>query len=569
MNNSFSRIYFFLALVLTTLVPLAANGQETWEKEGEGEIKDLKIELTKERQLTLPMANRYFEKVPPRPFEPVMPPITYQVTKITFSGSNYVPTIRPLRIKQEELTKMYGDYISGGIGNYQSFMLDGSIATKRDKKKMLGADFYWRSFGNGPVDDDNSAQSVTKFHVFGNTTTKAALIGGDVSYNNRRGYFYGYTPGADIDRDLLKQVYESLAFTASLENLKKADFSYRLTGGYSRMEDAYLTSESELSLKFDAGYELRTDQRLTLLAEVFGINRQDSLYDQKRNLVRLQPAYTFKPNEKVTLTAGLNMAITNDTFIDGSGSFKVYPHVKVDYQASERFALYALVTGNLEKVNLHTLSAENFWLDVNQSMVHTEKANLFDAGFRANVGNRFSTRLGASFTTFKNPYFYKSVRDPYDPAGVSVGLPVDKFELVYDKSLSQFNPYVEASVYHSDVFSTTLRMDYFSYQTDTLTEPWHRPTYKGDVRLQYNLYNKLHFQVGFLLQGGMKAQDPVSGVVQTLTTATDLNMKVRYFISRQLSAFIQLDNILANQYPIYYNYPARGFQAMVGASLSF
>ena len=41
------------------------NGQ--LEKENEGEIKDLEIEMTKERQVILPRANRLFEKVPPRP----------------------------------------------------------------------------------------------------------------------------------------------------------------------------------------------------------------------------------------------------------------------------------------------------------------------------------------------------------------------------------------------------------------------------------------------------------------------------------------------------------------------
>jgi outer membrane receptor protein involved in Fe transport len=102
-----------------------------------------------------------------------------------------------------------------------------------------------------------------------------------------------------------------------------------------------------------------------------------------------------------------------------------------------------------------------------------------------------------------------------------------------------------------------------------LSAAWHRPTFRGDLRVEYNLFGKIYLQAGLVFQGGMKAQDPGTGLIQTLSTATDINFKARYFLSKQLSAFVQLNNLLSNQYPIYLNYPARGFQAMVGASWSF
>jgi outer membrane cobalamin receptor len=49
----------------------------------------------------------------------------------------------------------------------------------------------------------------------------------------------------------------------------------------------------------------------------------------------------------------------------------------------------------------------------------------------------------------------------------------------------------------------------------------------------------------------------------------DLNFKVNYFVSKQFSAFVQLNNVLSSNYQLYLNYPVRGFQAMVGASWSF
>lgn len=560
---------FLCTLFLLGMAGSPLYGQETWEKEGEGEIKDLEIELTKERQVTLPLANRYFEKVPPRPFEPIVPAITYAPKPLSFTSPNYVPVIRPLRIRQEELARLYGNYVSAGLGNYTSFMVDGSVSTKRDKKKMLGADFFWRSFGKGPVDGDHSAQSNTRINLFGNVTTDAVHLGGSATYLNQRSYFYGYPVGTDVNRDALKQVYSTVAVRGFAESKKKSEMNFRLEAGFSRKADAYISSESEWSVNFKGDYALKGNQRLLLGADVFLIQRGDSLFAENRNLIRLQPVYEFKVSEPLRLAVGLNMAITNDKFPDGSGGFKLFPHARADYALSEKVGAYAVLTGNVDKVNLHTLTDENIWLDANQPLVHTLRTMELEGGLKASVGSRLETKIGASYATLDNFYFYQTVRDPFNPAGANVGIPVDKFEVVYDRTTGRFNPYVEGTFHPSEVFSTTLRMDYYRYATDLLAEAWHRPAYRVDFRMEYNLFGKVYLQAGLLLQGGMKAQDPVLSTVETLKTASDLHVKARYFFSRQMSAFLQLDNLLANEYPIYYNYPARGFQALGGVSWSF
>ncbi len=557
-----------IIIVALTAVSFQAFGQETWEKEGAGEIKDMEIEITKDRQIILPRANRYFEKVPPRPFEPIMPAITYDVRKFSFATPNYTPTIRPLRLKQEELGKLYGNYISGGIGNYQSFFVEGSIATKRDKSKLIGADFYWRGFGKGPVDDNHSANSNTRLRIFGKKVTQAVTTSGDLSYNNDRGYFYGYTPGTDVDREKFKQVYETFAVKGAVENTKKGEFNYRLNGGYSYLRDAYVATEGEVSLGFLGDYKLSDTSHLSLAIDLFLINRKDSLYTQSRNLIRIQPAYTFVPMDKLTITAGLNLAISNDIY-PGSSDFRLYPHVKGRYAASDRVSLYAVVTGNLDKVSLHTLAAENFWLNSNNPMGHTNRAMELEGGMEAAVGSKFNVRLGASYASMKNMYFYQANRGAFDLAGISVGVPFNSFDLVYDGTTSRFNPYAEATVMHSQVFRTTLRVDYFQYNTELIARAWHRPSYRGDLRMFYNLYGKIFFQAGLIMQGGMKALDPVTSLELNLDAAVDLNFRARYFFSRQISAFIQLDNMLAKEYPIYLSYPSRGFQALVGATWSF
>lgn len=538
--------------------------QETWEKENEGEIKDLEIQLTKERQLVLPRAVRYYEKVPPRAYEPIVPAITYEVKNLPFASPNFVPTIRPLRIKQEELKKLYGNYLSGGIGNYTSFLAEGSVSTKRDKKKLLGADFFWRSFGKGPVDGDNSANSNTRVHLFGKAATETTTFDGEVNYTNQRGYFYSYAPATDVDRDKLKQVYDRVGVKLVAQNTKRGDFNYRAGLGYSHLTDAFVSSEGELNAWLDTDYQLKNKNSVLVHADLFLMNRKDSLYSQGRSLVHIQPAYSFSPMDKLTIVAGVNLAFSNDY----SGSMKIYPNIKVRYKAGEGLDFYASVTGDMDKVDLHSLTAENFWLNSSNLLVNTNRTLEFDGGLQASLGRKVAAKVGASFANLQNLYFYQAVRSQYDLAGNATGVPFDRFNLTYDNSTARVNPYGELTYTESDKVNATMRMDYYSYKTETLAEAWHRPTYRGMVNVQYNLFSKIYLSAGLIMQGGMKAAEPGTGIVRTLDAAVDLNFKGRYFFSRQLSAFIQLDNVVSKQYPLYLGYPARGFQALVGVSWS-
>jgi hypothetical protein len=54
-----------------------------------------------------------------------------------------------------------------------------------------------------------------------------------------------------------------------------------------------------------------------------------------------------------------------------------------------------------------------------------------------------------------------------------------------------------------------------------------------------------------------------------LDAAFDLSFKTEYLISDSFSAFVELNNIASQKYPLFYNYQARGFQAMGGITWKF
>jgi hypothetical protein len=48
-----------------------------------------------------------------------------------------------------------------------------------------------------------------------------------------------------------------------------------------------------------------------------------------------------------------------------------------------------------------------------------------------------------------------------------------------------------------------------------------------------------------------------------------MNLGVEYRYNKRISGFIKLNNIAAQRYQKWYNYPVQGFQGMVGATFRF
>ncbi len=564
-------------LIVFAMFSAAAFGQEKeqWEKEtGEGEIVDVEIEIVKDRKIVLPRAVRNFEKIPPRPFEPINPAITYEFKNFQFATPAYRPTVRPLKLKQEELSKIYGNYVSGGLGNYGSFYLEGSMTTKRDKNKFLGAHLYTRSFASGPVDEKNSASSNTNFQVFGKSTGKVATLTGDASYDVRNGYFYGYVPdgsGVELNRDRIRQVYTTYGANIGLENTIVSDFNYKLKAGYSYLQDFYHAKEGEASFGFNSIYKATDKTKFIVDADYFLINRQDSLINQTRHLFRVKPAYQFEPIDKLALTVGANIAFSSDEY-PGSKDFHLYPHLKAEYELSTAFQVYGVVTGDMDKVNLHSISAENMWVTSNNSFVNnnfynTNRSLEFKGGVTGKLGGKVALNAGVSAAALKNFYFYGSFMNNQNPAHQLLPAYITTFYPTYDGNTRRINPFLELSYAEAEVFKLSMRGDYFNYSTQDLPGPSQRPTYRVSATSMYNMFEKISIEAGFIAQGGMKVYSGTNTVA--LNPAFDLNFKGRYYVSKQFSAFVMLNNILSNNYPLYLSYPARGFQALAGVSWSF
>ncbi len=553
-----SKRLTLLAIILSVSVISVAQEKEK-EKWGEGEIEKVEIEIVKERQIVVPKANRNFEKVPPRPVEPIKPEITYDFKNLNFLSGDYSPSIRPLRLQQEQIAKLYGNYVNAGFGNYTSPLFEAYLTNKRSKDKFYGLKFFHQSFGTGPVDKENSSSGNTELSLFGKAFGKYGTTGGFLKFENFKNRFYGYLPDPVIEQSPEKQSYTIISLGGSIENPKNSDFNYKLGGGFSYLSDKFEASESEVNIAFQSDYDFTEDSKFVINSEYFLITRKDALVEAKpRHIFKVKPAYQFAPIENLKLTAGLNIALENDT-IGKSKSIHVYPNVKAEYQLGKSVEVYAGLSGDIDKVSLHSLAHENPWLDANIGIFNTNRTVEFSGGLKGKLGSKIAFGTGVSLANLKDLYFYQN--NTLDRA---------RFITVYDDgNTKRTNLFGELSYSQTDKARFSLRGDLFGYSTDKVEAAWHRPTYRMTLNSSFNIVDKFLINADLMSQGGAKAFNVDTNTVITLDAAFDLNLRLNYFVSSQFSVFLKGSNLLANEYQLYLNYPVRGLQVLGGLTYVF
>lgn len=579
MKKNSNRLQKELRKVAACLV-VVILGLTNTSAQGQGEIESVQYEIVVEKKITLPQASRNYTKIPPRAVEPIKPEITYEFKNLNFKAGEFIPTIRPLRLQNESISKLYRNYVKAGFGNYTSPYLAAYFSSKRDREKFLSASLFHQSFGTGAVDDDFSASGQTSFRLSGSAFGKHVTATGFAEYDYENMFFYGYGV-KPADRASIKQSYGIFKAGGEIKNTSTSDFNYKLGTSFSYLTDHYAAKESELGVNFASDYAMKKGGKIIFGSDYYLIARKDQQREAKpRHLLLATAAYKWSPLDKLQMTLGTNVAVENDT-IGGNKSFHVYPNINAQYELGRKIETYASLTGNMEKATLQSLSRDNRWVNANIDIFHTNRTLDFTVGLRASVGAKASFHTGVSIARLKDLFFFQN-----EQANAS------KFNVYYDNGVTtRTNAFADFTYMNSTKLKFNLRGDVFTYETAiaglvakestfptaSVSESGialHRPTFRVNGNLHYNIYDKLILQVNVIGQGGMKAIDysistPTQLKVVEIKTAIDANVGFDYLVSKQFSVFLKLNNVFSNQYQMFLNYPVRGFQAVAGVSWSF
>ena len=528
-----------------------------------GEVNSEEIVIEKDKEIVLPKADKlYLPVVTPDLIRDSIR-VNFNVSSPAFNIGPYTPAITPFAYSVPSSKLVYQNFVKAGFGNYSSPVLTAYVG-QDDKEFTWGVWAHHESFASGSVRDRESASSTSMFDVFGTFQTSRWAITPTIGWQSDGYRFYGYSIGdtrITTDRTTLgrirlsamvEEIYDnklSLTLTPTLQTTVQ-----NVPGDDPSSSETFFDVNAKSSYSIDETFSLGSNIELSAI----GFQSPEKV---NRSFMKLNPWVGYKKSS-LFLKAGFEVASTNDTIVTGNGGY-FYPDFAAEWSGLPGWTVYGALKGELNPVTFSSLTRDNYFLDDSLTMVHENVKTRFSGGIRGAITSKVFVNTGFSISGIQNMSFF--VPSAYDSARFTIA--VDR------RTIAVFNWFGSVNWQPFDLTHISARADIYTYGMKELTEAWNKPTFKMTFEWFQRYSDRITSQSSLTALAGIKApvltNDPVVFSEQRLDPIIDLSIQGNYKLNERSEAFLQLQNILGNNYQRYLNYPNRGIQVRIGALYRF
>lgn len=508
---------------------------------------------------------------------PVKKEVNIEVEKIQAANINVNPRV----------DQIHPGYVLVGIGNYLMPIGEVYYNSTRSKKYHWGVEAKHHSAWVGKIKDFQHPQfDRTKGDLYGKYIDKKYTVSSRLNYMSHGVSLYG-TRDTLATKDSLRQRFQSFGGLVQFESHDKdsAALNYRVGVEYNNYRDRPRAG-------FDNDWRARenyvgiyTAFRYKMDQQVYGANVNVRYNNFKYGI----PDSTIAPGVSGmnfgNVVINLNPHITHyslDNKLKARAGFNLFfhaidktipilaPDIHVQYALFNNHILpYVSINGfGVLQNTYRSLSQVNNFIrpDINYKNEHN--ALNFKAGIRGSISELISVDANFSYGEFVNKMLF--VLDTSIVRG-------NQFNTVIaDMSISR----IEGSLTYQmrEKLKFDLVGQLFSYQTSLQPYAWNLPNYVIKFRGHYNMFDKIIVNADLNLLGGRKMREfgPGEGIEITdqiyhskMGMLVDVNLSGEYRYNQRVSLFLQLNNVAAQQYLRWMNYPVYGFQVLGGATFRF
>ncbi|MGM0666727.1 MAG: hypothetical protein ACQETA_05355 [Bacteroidota bacterium] len=559
---------FFLLLFL----PVTVNAQEEIKRE---------VTLYNPFKPSLNKANKIN-------FSPVisdtsvtMPEFRYMINAKPFMPEYEIVTISAARLQPDPLPKLYRGFVNLGLGNYFSPLAELSITSDRSRKSRSGLYFgHQSSFAKLNIDEDlrvYGGYMDNMLKLYTGRLFRRTSLDGNVDFNHIRRYAYGGVPDslalAEVEKENLLIEYLNPAAQINLYStrLDSSKMYFDIGLNYELLFQTRKYYQHMAGLEADLGYDVGIFYaNLDLGYEMITM---PNIEDKVRHQVRLLPSISKRSNNfefKLGVKLFADARYYDKDLVDYRTKLFFYPDMNLkisvipgilnmnvgldgDYKnnnASEiiytnPFVVQQAPAGGIEpSVNLYSVLPSSTKLRVKGGI-----------NGHASLGTSYS--LNVSYSMFDNMVFYKN--DTIMGRG---------FVPVYDTGeLLEIKAGFKTKL--SSDFTLSARGGYYYYTLEYLDRPWHKPSWDGNMVLDYKLRNKIIARADIHAISKRFAglgTGPYSLTEIPMNVSLSLGLEYRY--TKILSFWARLNNIAIDRYYEWNYYPSQRFLFMAGFTYS-
>jgi len=491
---------------------------------------------------------------------PVLEPLTSDLPNFTYDLPNFgykvLPTYQPARainLKLDDQSDLMGNYFKLGGGNYLTPYGEFQLHSVRSKKYSYGA--YGKHLSSNDGKPQNADFSDNELGIFGSRITRKGDLTGKLNYERHVIHRYGYDNDSfDFEKVNINQIYNDFNGRVSFDN-----GTIRKKSGYLLGFDFYTFSnggsrENDFDVNLKSDYNLRKNQSIKLDASVDFTNLVRDTISLNRTFVRVLPQYSFR-YKKIDIGIGANAVVVLD-----SSETKVYvfPAITAEhFLVKDKVKAFAGVGGDVKKTSLRQLSYLNAFVVESPELINTVSSINLHAGLRGIIKKNVDYLLKITYSNDNNTALYQTDSTPTSP-----------FNVVYDDVQTvAFQTGLGLRI--DEQFFIQFATSFYNYKTDQQDQAWQLPAFDADVNIRYTLAKKLQLRAQLYALGERFQKDPTEGqITRKLKPFLDVNLMADYRYKKNISFFLNVNNLSNGRYQKWYNYPSYGLNILGGVSFS-
>ncbi|MFN4085850.1 MAG: hypothetical protein ACK4LB_07910 [Spirosomataceae bacterium] len=552
------------------LLGLTASG---WGAQAQG-IGDQEIIIEKDRQVTIPPANRVLEKISllPAGSNPVKTNYTFFDRKPTgLETVEFKPTIISpfFGDKKKEVASYYKNQVKLGAGNFGRTYGELFINSPQNQKLTFGLSALHNAARRGPIQNENSGASTNRISLDGKYVAKQFKLTGETGYERQVAHFYGYdTTFVDLSQEEIRQRFQTFHVGVGFENIKaSAPVDYWVKTRLHTFSDFYDARELDLQSSGQFFFPLIPEKLLAKVqGEAYLTQRTDNYLDtptRKRNLFRVYPSFSWN-QAQWAISLGLK-AVNEFDQINQISRTKGFPTVDITYKTPGLHYFSAGLDGDIVRNTLRGMIQENPFLMPQVDLLNTEKPLDVYVSAKGDLATGLTYFAKASYGAYRNLYFFQT-----SDLANGRGFLLRPFEITYEAEKIPFFRFETQWNYQPvELWRTNLKAMYQYFGVKSFSHAFHRPSVDITWGNTLLVSNKLIATLDLYHLGGLFAPDPFSfNEVKKLDPIYDLNAEVNYLLSKQFSVFVRLNNILGKNYQRFLYYPQQGLNFLVGVNIS-
>jgi hypothetical protein len=483
------------------------------------------------------------------------PVFSYEVPEKRMDGQPTLYTIKPLSLGTSLLPKLKNNYTKIGYGNYNAPLFETYLNTTRNKNVQAGLFVKHLSFNpNGDRQFSNNT-----VYGFGKRFLGSGILSAEALYYRNVVNLYGYNTLADVGpNNNIKQKFQTIEGKVGYQNILKdtSKLSNKLDGGFYNFSDNRDVTENDFKLYGTFGKRINGNP-LDIKTGVNISNLKFGNTEYNRVFVDINPRYKLNMDQLY-----INLGFNSTFFNDSTGTtFYFFPIAEAGINLIKNsLTTYVGITGNLQRNTYRSIANENPFVR-SAGFRNTENSFEMYGGLKGIISPQTSFLLNASLANVKNLLFY---------VGDSANLNSQK--VVFDtKSSSVFNVKAELNHEFGNQFLLGFVMNYYSYSI-SIKAPYSMPTFTTQLNLGYNMSDKFLWKASVLTMN--KRESGIEVAPNTINATTlkgfvDLNLGLDYRYTKNISLFVNLNNLTNNEYERWVNLPVYGFNVMGGLTVSF